>query len=108
MVSLSRARHLSGYLFDVSASGAIIAAATANLRRVSQQNPYKARVSLVELGRISGHLIQHFGKIPTKMFLRYRCCAVNDETLGDFQRLQAAELTVDTVFRRCDDVLSSC
>ena len=35
------ARHLSACLLHVSASGAIIAAATANSRRLSQQNPYK-------------------------------------------------------------------
>ena len=38
---VSRARHLSACLFHVSASGAIIAAATANSWRLSQQNPYK-------------------------------------------------------------------
>ena len=69
------ARHLSACLFHVSASGAIIAAATANSRRSSQQNPYKTRVSLVELGRTSRHFIVHFEKIPTKKFPRYGRCA---------------------------------
>ena len=55
---VSRARHLSACLFYVS-SGAIIAAATvtANSWRLSQQNPYKTCVSLVELGRTSRHFI---------------------------------------------------
>ena len=65
---VSRARHLSACLFYVSASGAIIAAATANSRRLSQQNPYKTCVSLVELGLTSRHFIVHFEKIPTKKF----------------------------------------
>ena len=63
---VSRARHLSACLFHVSASGAIIAAATANSRRLSQQNPYKTCVSLIELGRTSRHFIVHLKKIPTK------------------------------------------
>ena len=50
----------------VSASGTIIAAASANSRRLSQQNLYKTCVSLVELGRTSRHFIVHFKKIPTK------------------------------------------
>ena len=69
------ARHLSACLFDVSAIGAIIAAATANSRRLSQQNPYKTCVSLVELGQTSRHFIVHFEKIPTKKFPRYGRCA---------------------------------
>ena len=69
------ARHPSACLFQVSASGAIIPAATANSRRLSQQNPYKTCVSLVELGRTSRHFIVHFEKIPTKKFPRYRRCA---------------------------------
>jgi len=66
---VSRARHLSACLFYVSASGAIIAVATANSRRLSQQNPYKTYVSLVELGRTSRHFAVHFKKIPTKIIL---------------------------------------
>jgi len=66
---VSRARHLSACLFYVSASGAIIAVATANSRRSSQQNPYKTYVSLVELGRIFRHFAVHFKKIPTKIIL---------------------------------------
>ena len=62
----SRAGHLSACLFHVSACGAIIAAATANSRRLSQQNPYKTCVSLVELGRTSRGFIVRFEKIPTK------------------------------------------
>ena len=69
------ARYLSACLFHVSASGAIIAAATANSRRLSQQNPYKTWVSSVELGRTSRHFIVHFEKIPTKKFPRYGRCA---------------------------------
>jgi len=68
---VSRARHLSACMFYVSASGAIIAAATANSRRLPQQNPYKTCVSLVELGRTSRHFIVHFKIIPTKIILRY-------------------------------------
>ena len=70
---VSRARHLSACLFYVSAS--VIAAATANSRRLSQQNPYKTCVSLVELCRTSRHFIVHFKKIPTKIILRYGRCA---------------------------------
>ena len=70
------ARHLSACLFHVSASGAIIAAATANSRRLSQQNPYETCVSLVELGQTSRHFLVHFEKIPTKIILRYGRCAV--------------------------------
>ena len=73
---VSRARHLSACLFYVLASGAIIAAPTANSRRLSQQNPYKTCVSLVELGRTSRHFIVHFEKIPTKQFPGYRHCGV--------------------------------
>ena len=72
---VSRARHLSACLFHVSASGAIIAAATANSRRLSQQNPYITCVSLVELGRTSRHFVVHFKKIPTTIILRYGRCA---------------------------------
>ena len=72
---VSRARHLSACLFHVSASGAIIAAATANSRRLSQQNPYKTCVSLAELGRTSRHFVAHFEKIPTKKFPTYGRCA---------------------------------
>ena len=75
-----RTRHLSACLFHISASGAIIAAAIANHRRLSQQNPYKTHVSLVELGRISRHFIVHFKKIPTKKVPQvqalYRSCTV--------------------------------
>ena len=53
-----------------------IAAATANSRRLSQQNPYKTCVSLVELGRTSRDFIVHFEKIPTKKFPTYGRCAV--------------------------------
>ena len=60
------ARHLSACLFHVSASGAIIAAATANSRCLSQQNPYKTCVSSVELGQTSRHFIVHFEKNPNK------------------------------------------
>ena len=70
------ARHLSACLFDVSAIGAIIAAATANSRRLSQQNPYKTCVSLVELGQTSRHILVHFEKISTKIIL-------SDVFLGD-------------------------
>ena len=64
------------HMFHVSACGAIIAAATANSRRLSQQNPYKTCVSLlVELGRTSRDFIVHFEKIPTKKFPRYGRCA---------------------------------
>ena len=62
-------------LFHVSASVAIIAAATANSRHLSQQNPYKTCVSLVELGRSSRHFIVHFEKIQTKSFPIDRRCA---------------------------------
>ena len=79
---VSRARHLSACLFHVSASGAIIAAATANSRRLSQQNPYKTCVSLVELGRNSRHFIVHFKKIPTKIILRYGRCAADAQRVG--------------------------
>ena len=72
---VSHVRHLSACLFHVSASGTIIAAAIANHRRLSQPNPYKSRVSLVELSRISGHFIVQFEKNPTKKFPRYRRCA---------------------------------
>ena len=72
---VSRARHLSACLFHVSANHAIMVAATANSQRLSQQNPYKTCVSLVERGRTSRHFIVHFEKIPTKKFPRYRRCA---------------------------------
>ena len=55
--------------------GAIKAAAPGHHRRWSQQNPYKNRVSLVELGRTSPRFIVDFEKIPTKKFLRYGRCA---------------------------------
>ena len=71
------ARHLSACLFHVSARGAIMAAASANSRRLSQQNPYKTCVSLVELGQTSRHFSVHFEKIPTKIILRYGRCARN-------------------------------
>ena len=70
-----RACHLSACLFHVSACGAIIAVATANSRRLSQQNPSKTCVSLVELCRTSRRFIVHFEKISTKKFPRYRRCA---------------------------------
>ena len=73
---VSRARHVSAILFYVSARGAIIATATANSWRLSQQNPYKTCASLVELGRTSRHFIVHFKKIPTKIILRYGRCAL--------------------------------
>ena len=57
----------------------LIAAATANSRRLSQQNPYKTCVSLVELGRTSCHFIVHLKKIPTKIILRYGRCARKTE-----------------------------
>ena len=62
------ARSLGMCLFHVSASGAIIAADAANSRRLSQQNPYKIYVLLVELGRTSRHFIVHLEKIvvPSK------------------------------------------
>ena len=47
-------------------NGAIIAAATANSRRLSQQNPYKTCVSLVELGRTSPSFFSTFEKNPNK------------------------------------------
>ena len=75
-LSMCLARANSAYLFHVSVSGAIIAAATANSRRLSQQNPYKTCVSLVELGRTSPHFIVHFEKISTKKFPRFGRCAV--------------------------------
>ena len=70
------ARHLSACLFHVSARGAIMAAASANSRRLSHQNPHKACVSLVELGQTSRHFLVHFEKIPTKKFPRYGRCAI--------------------------------
>ena len=70
------ARHLSACLFHVSARGAIMAAATTNSRRLSQQNPYKTCVSLVELGQTSRHILVHFEKISTKIIL-------SDVFLGD-------------------------
>ena len=74
-------RHLSACLFHVSASGAIIAAATANSRRLSQQNPYKTCVSLVELGQTSRHFLAHFEKKTTKKFPRYgRCASIPDSS----------------------------
>ena len=69
------ARNLSACLFHVSARGAIMAAASVNSRRLSQQNPYKTCVSLVELGQTSRHFLVHFEKIPTKIILRYGRCA---------------------------------
>ena len=63
---VSRASHLLTCLFHASSSGAIIAAAIANHRRLSQQNRYETRVSLIELGRISRNFRVHFEKIPTK------------------------------------------
>ena len=74
---VSRELHRLACLFYVSACGAIIAAATANSRRLSHQNPYKTCVSLVELGRTSRDfiLVVHFEKIPTKKFPRYGRCA---------------------------------
>ena len=68
-------RATSRHVCFMSASGAIIAAATANSRRLSQRNTYKTCVSLVELGRTSRHFIVHFEKIPTKKFPRYGRCA---------------------------------
>ena len=76
--SLYSVRHLSAFLFHVSAIGAIIAAATTNSRRLSQRNPYKTCVSFVELGQTSRYFILevvHFEKIGTKMFPRYGRCA---------------------------------
>jgi len=63
---VSRARHLSACLFHVSASSAIIAAATVNSRRLSQQTPYKTCVSFVELGRTSRNFYSTFRKNPNK------------------------------------------
>ena len=37
--------------------------------------PTQSRVSLVELGQISGHFIELFEKIPTKTFLSHTWCA---------------------------------
>ena len=69
------ARATSRHVCFMSARGAIIAAATANSRRSSQQNPYKTCVSFVELGRTSRHFIAHFEKKRTKKFPRYGRCA---------------------------------
>ena len=63
---VSRARHLSACLFHVSASGAIMVAATAYSRRLSQQNPCKTCVLLVELCRTSRHLTVHLEKSQQK------------------------------------------
>ena len=61
---------------DVSASGAIIAASAANHRRLCQQRSvHKARVSLVELGRIASLFQEHLKKNPNKKFLVCRLCA---------------------------------
>ena len=47
-------------------------------RRLSQQNPFKTRVSLVELGQISRHFVLHFETKPTKKLPRCgRCVAVS-------------------------------
>ena len=64
-----------GMFVSCLACGAIIAAATANRRRLFRQNPYKTCISLVELGRASRDFLVHFEKIPTKKFPRYRRCA---------------------------------
>ena len=103
---MSRERHLSARLFYVSASGAIIAAATANSRRLSQQNPYKTCVSLVELGRTSRHFVVHFKKIPTTIILRYGCCALRKRNqslrvgISMFLRYPAISGTGDGSFLR--------
>ena len=80
------ARHLSACMFvsfHVSARGAIMATASANSRRLSQQNPYKTCVSLVELGQTSRHFLVHFEKIPTKIILRYGRCAEAEHDADD-------------------------
>ena len=64
-VSLCVSRDLSACFFHVSACGAIIAVATTNSRRLSQQNLYKTCISLVELGRTPRRFIVHFEIIPT-------------------------------------------
>ena len=71
-VSLCLARVTSRHvLCHVSASGQIIAPPPIT-DVCSQQTPYKTRVSLVELGRISRYFMEHFEKIRAKMFLRCR------------------------------------
>ena len=55
-LSLSHAPPLG--MSRVSVSGAIIAAATPNHRRLSQQNPAELGFQLVELGRISRHFVE--------------------------------------------------
>ena len=67
-----KVRHLSAFLLHVSAIGAIIAAATANSRRLSQQNPFKTCVRFI--GRASPNLssvYSTFRKNHRKMFPRY-------------------------------------
>ena len=59
-----------------------MAAATAIHRRLSQQNPYKTRVSLVELGRFFRHCIVHFEAMPNQKFLRCKRCAEETEHNG--------------------------
>ena len=117
---VSRARHLSACLFHVSASGAIIAAATANSRRLSQQNPYKTCVSLVELGQTSRHFLVHFEKIPTKIILRYGRCAktgsdpiprdvfLGIKLLGCFPRGYFVLLGIRGIFELLKQVISPC
>ena len=114
------ARHLSAYLFHVSTSGAIVAAATANSRRLSQQNPYKTCVSLVELGQTPRHFRVHFEKIPTKKFPRYGRCAVlgsdpiprdvflGIKLLGCFPRGYFVLLGIRRVFELHKQVISPC
>ena len=118
---MSRARHLSACLFHVSANGTIIAAATANSRRLSKQNPYKTRVSLVVLGRTSLDFMVHFEKIPTKKFPRYRRCAVycgsdpiprdvflGIKLLGCFHRGYFVLLGIRGIFELLKQVISPC
>ena len=95
------ARAISACLFHVSASGAIITAATANSQRLSQQNPHKTWASLVELGRTSRHFIVHFEKIPTKKFPRYtsRRCALLQPIRHMKIRFHKELLTQDTWYQ---------
>ena len=89
------ARHLSACLCHVSASGAITAAATANSRRLSQQNPYK---NLCFIGRAWPNFPSFYStfrkKSQQKSSPRYRrvCHGVPHTTpsRGPFSKLEFA------------------
>ena len=84
---VSRARHLSACLFHVSASGAIIAAATANSRRLS---PTKSLQNLCFIGRAWPNFPSFFStfrKNPNKNHPQVRalcrvCCVLLFEIPG--------------------------